>query len=100
MLSQPSSAALRNGAQDHAHRGGDEGVAQDRPEMARSDLQPVADSQQAVAVGDFQSIETNLAMAAMFFFQVICPIFTFPAGEVVVEAPKGVEEDRWIPVFM
>ena len=22
------------------------------------------------------------------------------AGEVVVDAPKGVEEDRWIPVFM
>jgi len=23
-----------------------------------------------------------------------------PAGEVVVEAPQGVAEERWIPVFM
>jgi hypothetical protein len=33
-------------------------------------------------------------MAGIFFFHVICPIVTFPAGEVVVEAPKGVEEER------
>jgi hypothetical protein len=39
-------------------------------------------------------------MAGMFFFQVICPAVTFPEGEVVVDAPKGVEEDRWIPVFI
>jgi hypothetical protein len=39
-------------------------------------------------------------MAAIFFFQVTCPVWTLPAGEVVVDAPKGVEEDRWIPVFI
>jgi hypothetical protein len=30
----------------------------------------------------------------MFFFQVDWPELFFPAGEVVVEAPKGVEEER------
>ena len=29
-----------------------------------------------------------------------CPMLTLPAGEVVVVAPKGVDEERWIPVFM
>jgi len=36
----------------------------------------------------------------MFFFQVDWPTLRLPAGEVVVEAPKGVELERWMPVFM
>jgi hypothetical protein len=32
-------------------------------------------------------------MAGIFFFQVTWPILILPEGEVVVDAPKGVEED-------
>jgi hypothetical protein len=39
-------------------------------------------------------------MAGIFFFHVICPALIFPEGEVVVDAPKGVDEERWIPVFI
>ena len=40
------------------------------------------------------------AMAIMSFFQVAWPLLSFPGGEVVVMAPKGVALERWMPVFM
>ena len=40
------------------------------------------------------------AIAGMFFFQLNWPMLFVPGGEVVVAAPKGVADERWMPVFM
>src|SRR4030042_1949985 len=39
-------------------------------------------------------------MAGMFFFQLVWPTESLLAGDVVVEAPKGVALERWTPVFI
>ena len=39
-------------------------------------------------------------ISVMGFFFSSFPGITLPAGEVVVDAPIGVELLRWIPVFM
>ena len=39
-------------------------------------------------------------MSNRLFFCVRQPCSRFPAGVVVVEAPKGVRLDFWMPVFM
>jgi len=49
-----------------------------------------------------REVQASMGMLtqAMFFFMVDWPKLSLPAGEVVVLAPKGVELERWMPVFM
>jgi len=35
-----------------------------------------------------------------FFLGTFCPIDSLPLGLVVVLAPQGVDDERWMPVFM
>jgi hypothetical protein len=39
-------------------------------------------------------------ISTMFFLGCFLKLRMFPTGVVVVQAPTGVEELRWMPVFM
>ena len=53
----------------------------------------VCDPAPAGHAGDVFALNWLLHRKLEFFFQVTCPMLLVPAGDVVVEAPKGVAED-------